>query len=150
MLPSHKAVSAIIATVILVAFVIAVAALVTGSFTNLIKSQTSTIDISGKGCTGAALFITASAASASSIQIAVENEGQNALSNFTVTAKKADGLLYTNTSAAASLSIAKGSSAIITLNDINSTAGCPLSLLRVSAGNCPVSMEIDNSSKSIC
>ncbi len=149
MFERKKAVSPIIATVILIAFVIAVAAIVTSSLTTVIKTQTTTAETASKACTGAALNIISSSAT-SSLQIAVENLGPNAMSNFTITAKRADNSLYTNTTAAATLSIAKGSSAIITIPDINSTSGCPLSMLRVSGGNCPVSIEIDNSTKSIC
>lgn len=145
----NKGVSPLIATVILVGFVIAIAVIVTNSFTNVVNSQTSIVESASKACTGSAILITSTSA-ATSMQIAVENAGSNTLTNFTVIAKKADNSLYTNTTAAATLSIAKGSSAIITLNDINSTSGCPLSLLRVSAGNCPISNEIDNSTKSIC
>ncbi len=146
---SSKAISPIIATVILIAFVIAIAALVTSSLTTVIKTQTTTTETSSRACTGAAVLITSTSAT-SSLQIAVENMGANALSNFTVVAKKSDNTLYANTTAAATLSIAKGSTSMITINDINSTYGCPLSMLRVSAGNCPVSIEIDNSTRSIC
>ncbi len=145
----NKAVSPIIATVVLVAFVIAISVIVTNSFTNVVRTQTSVAESTSKACTGSAVIISSTSAT-TSMQIAVENAGSRALTNFTVVAKKSDNSLYTNASAAATLSIAKGSSAIITLNDINSTSGCPLSLLRVSAGNCPVSNEIDNSTKSIC
>lgn len=144
-----KAVSTIIASVILIAFVIAVAALVTSSLTTVIKTQTTTIETSSRACTGAAILITATAAT-SSLQIAVENIGPNTLTNFTVVAKKADNSLYTNATAAATLSIAKSASAIITVNDINSTNGCPLSELIISAGNCPTSFKKDNSTTSIC
>lgn len=146
----NKAISPMIATVILVAFAIAIAIIVTSSLTTVIKSQTAITETSSKSCTGAAILITSTSATASNFQIALENEGSTTLSNFTITAKMANNSLYTNTSAAATLSIAKGSSAIITLNDINSTIGCPLSSLRVSAGNCPISIEIDNATKSVC
>ncbi len=145
----RKAVSPIIATVILIAFVIAISAIVTSSLTTVIKTQTTATETTSKACTGAALNIISSSAT-SSLQIAVENLGPNAMSNFTVTAKRADNSLYSNTTAAATLSIAKGSSAIITIHDINSTSGCPLSELTVSAGNCPVSIKIDNATRSIC
>lgn len=144
-----KAVSPIIATVILVAFVIAIAAIVTSSLTTVIKTQTAITETASKACTGAAVLVSSTSAT-TSLQIVVENIGASALSNLTVVAKKADSSLYTNATAAATLSIAKGASAIITINDINSTSGCPLSMLRISAGNCPISIEIDNATKSIC
>lgn len=150
MASSQKAVSSLIAAVLLVAFVIAVAIIVTNSFTNVIKLQTGTVETVNKACVGAAIVIVDSSVTASSFQMVVQNMGPGALSNFTITAKKADGAFYTNASAASTLSIGKGASAIITLADINSTSGCPLSLLRVSAGNCPVSNEMDNSTQSIC
>lgn len=146
----RKAISALIATVILVAFVIAIAVIVTGSLTTVIKSQTTATESSSK-CPGAALDIISSKATGASLQVAVQNIGQYALSNFTVTGKKNDNSLYTNTTAAATTYIGVGSSAIITLSDITSSTGCPFSTLRVSAASCPgVSIEIDNSSRSIC
>lgn len=145
-----KAVSALIATVLLVAFVIAVAIIVTNSFTNVIKTQTDTAESVSKACAGAAIDITASSATTSSFQMVVQNMGPSTLTNFTISAKKADGTFYTNSSAAATLSIGKSASSIITLADINSTSGCPLSTLTVSAGNCPVSHKKDNSTLSIC
>ena len=145
-----KAISAFIATILLVAFVIAIAVLVTGSLTTVIKSQTTATEGSSK-CPGAALDIISSKATGTSLQVAVQNVGQYVISNFTVIGKKADNSLYTNTTAAATTSIAVGSSALITLPDINSGNGCPFSMLRVTAASCPgVSIEIDNSSRSIC
>lgn len=146
----RKAVSTLIATVLLVAFVMAVAVIITNSFTNVIKTQTGAAEAESKACAGAAIVIADSSATASSFQMVVQNMGPSALTNFTITAKKADGTFYTNASVASTLSIGKSASSIITLADINSTSGCPLSLLRVSAGNCPVSNEKDNSTQSIC
>ena len=145
-----KAISAFIATILLVAFVIAIAVLVTGSLTTVIKGQTTATESSSK-CPGAALDIISSKATATSLQVAIQNVGQYTLSNFTVIGKKNDNSLYTNTTAAATTTIAVGSSAIITLPDITSSTGCPFSTLRVSATSCPgVSIEIDNSSRNIC
>ncbi len=145
-----KAVSPLIATIILVAFVIAIAVLVTGSLTTVVKSQTTATEGSSK-CPGAALDIISSKATTASLQVAVQNVGQYMLSNFTIIGKKADNSLYTNTTAAATTSIAVGSSALITLSDITTSTGCPFSTLRVTAASCPgVSIEIDNSSRSIC
>lgn len=145
-----KAVSQSIEIVMIVALVIAIAIIVTSSLTGVIKTQTTVAEVTSKSCTGSALNVITSSATGTSLQVAVGNVGQNALTNFTVTAKRADNSIYTNTTAASTLSISKGSSAIITLADINSTVGCPLSELTVSAGNCPVFTKIDNTTKSIC
>lgn len=145
-----KGIAISIDMVIIVAFVIAIAIIVTSSFSNVFRSQTTTIETTSKSCTGAVLNIISSAATASSFQVSVENRGSVTLSNFTINTKKADGSLYTNSTAASTLSLAKYSSSIITINDINTTSGCPLSELTVSAGNCPVSIKKDNSTTSIC
>jgi len=111
-----------------------------------------TITPTPTNCIGAALDIISSRATASSFQVAVQNVGQINLSNFTITAKMNDNSLYRNTNTAAALSIPSGSSSVITLPDITSAKGCPLSMLRISinCGNSIVSVEMDNTTKSIC
>ncbi len=147
-----KGIAISIDMIIIVAFVIAVGVIVTSSFSTIFKVQTTQLESANKACTGATLNILSSGASSSGFFVNVQNTGQVVLSNFTMSAKKADGSLYSNaTTAIATLSLAKGASAIITVNDINSTVGCPLSELIISAGgSCPISMKRDNFTTSIC
>jgi len=153
-----KGISTLIATVIIVAFTIAVAVIVTGSLTSIIKSQTTATEAAGK-CPGAAINIVATSATATGFQVTITNVGKYILSNFTVTAMQVDNSLFSNSSAGASLSLATGQSGTITFGvnstggawGLNSTVGCPLSKLRISSASCQgIYTDIDNTTKSIC
>ena len=155
---SRKGVSTLVATVIVIAFTISVAVIITGSLTTVVKSQTTAAETSSK-CPGAAIEIVSSSATANGFQIAVTNVGKYTLSNFTVTATRVDNTLFSNSSAGAFLSLASGSSGTITFGikasdltfGINTSAGCPLSKLRVSALSCQgIWADVDNTTKSIC
>ncbi len=145
-----KGIAISIDLVLIVAFVIAIAIIVTSSFSSVFKGQTTSIETTSRTCTGASLNIISASATSTGLQISVQNTGSVTLSNFTVSAKKADGSLYINSTAASTLSLAKYASSIITVNDINSTVGCPLSELTISAGNCPAYNKRDNFTTSIC
>lgn len=151
-----KGISTLIATVIIIAFTIAVAVIVTGSLTSVIKSQTTATETASK-CPGAAIDIVATSATATGFQITITNVGKYTLSNFTVTATKADNTIFQNSTAGAALSLVSGGTGTITFGSpaggtgLNTTVGCPLSKLRVSAVNCQgIWADIDNTTKSLC
>ena len=153
---SAKGVSTLIAAVIIVAFTVAIAVIVTGSLTSVIKSQTTATETASK-CPGAAIDIVATSATASGFQVTITNVGKYTLSNFTVTATTVGNTIFQNSTAGAALSLASGATGTITFGSppagtgLNTTVGCPLSKLRVSAVSCQgIWTDIDNTTKSIC
>jgi len=108
-----KGISTLIATVIIIAFTIAVAVIVTGSLTSVVKSQTTATETASK-CPGAALDVITTSATASGFQVTITNVGKYTLSNFTVTATTVGNTIFQNSTAGAALSLASGATGTIT------------------------------------
>jgi len=141
-IPKGKAISPLIATVILVAFVVGIGIIITSSFTTMTKTQTN-LATRNANCPGAVLDIVSATCNATSneLQIVVTNAGSIKLQNFSLTAT-IDGKLYTNSTPAGITELSPGSSGKITA-DIGQNG--TISKLRVNVGNCPgMFVEITN------
>lgn len=89
-----KAISPLIATVILVAFTITAAIIVTGALTSMTKSQTETATKGGTCPTGA-LDIVYMGCPSNTIKVTISNLGRVDLQNFTIFAD-VNGQIYSN------------------------------------------------------
>ncbi len=129
-----KAISPLIATVVLVSFVIAIAIIVTSSFTTMTKTQ---VDKATKNsnCPGAILDIVSAKCNKTTneIEIIVTNAGQIEIKNFSLITT-IDGNLVVNSTTGGVTSLMPGNSGVITANlGRNGT----ISKIRVIAKNCP-------------
>lgn len=140
-----KAVSPLISTVLIVAFVIAAAVIVVSSLTSVTKQQTEVVETK-ESCARAALDIIAETCSNDIITAIVQNIGTADLTNFSIFAN-INGQLYTNTTPENGNVVLKPGE-IVTLQ-ANTIYNGEISVLRVSAGNCPVSIEVTNSTTTI-
>lgn len=139
-LSKQKAVSPLIATVLIVAFTIAVAMIVVSALTSVTKQQTEAVTAK-EACARAALDIIARSCSNDVITAIIQNIGTGDLTNFTIFAN-INNQLYTNTSPSGGNSVLTPGG-LLTLNAYTTYNGSILKL-RVSAGNCPVGIEVTN------
>ncbi len=145
-LSKQKAVSPLIATVLIVAFTITAAIIVVSSLTSVTSEQTKAISTKQE-CARGGLFIIESGCTSKEIIVVVQNIGTVDLSNFTVFANINNQLYTNNTPRNGNSVLSKGG--LLTLYANTSLSGAIKSIL-VMAGNCPqVSMEITNDTKSI-
>ncbi len=142
---NQKAVSPLIATVLIVAFTIAVAVIVVSSLTSVTKQQTEAV-AAKEGCARGALDIFAASCTNRSVTAIIQNIGTVDLTNFTIFANINNQLSTNTTPDGGSTVLAPGQ--ILTLK-ANMTYNGTIAKLRVSAGNCPVNIEITNSSSAI-
>jgi len=142
-----KAVSPLIAAVVLVAVVFSIGILLSGSFTSIFKTQS---DIASKTqkCPANALELIYYACKGNKITAVISNAGVSALSNFSIFANINGNIYYNSTPANYQTILSPGD--IVTLEAATSYTG-PISQLRVSAGgDCPgVYIELTNDTKPI-
>jgi flagellin-like protein len=146
MIKMGKAISPLIAVVLLIAFAITVGTIISSFLTSLTKTQTLAAEEKSM-CAHGRLNIVSASCINNTIKIMVQNTGDVDLTNFTIFAK-IDNNLYTNTSPLnANAVLTPGN--IVLLEAYISTNG-EIARLRVSAGNCPgVFGEITNYTEEI-
>lgn len=140
-----KAISTLIATVIVVAITIVAAMIVVSSVTNVMKSQTDTTSKTQK-CANAGLTFIDYKCSNETIIVSIQNIGQTDLSNFTIfTLMGGNTTPYQNSSAQNSLTILKPGEFATLQAATGFNYNGSISKLVVSAGNCPgITHEITN------
>jgi len=141
-----KAVSPLIATVLIVAFTIAAAVIVVSSLTSVTKQQTEAV-AAKEACARAVLNIIATSCSSDTITAVIQNVGSVDLTNFTIFAN-INGQLYTNTSPAGGNSLLTPTSGPLTLQAYTTYNGS-IKTLTVMAGNCPTHIEVTNATAPI-
>lgn len=143
---SSKAVSPLIATVLIVAFTIVIAIIVTSSLTGVTKTQSEVIS-ARQSCARGGLYIIDTICSSDVINVVIQNIGEVDLTNFSMFAN-INTQLYTNNSPVNSNSVlSKGG--LLTLQAYTAYNGS-IKELTVVAGNCPqVFKEVTNDTKAI-
>ncbi len=142
-----KAISPLIAAVILVAVVFTIGVLMSASFTSIFKTQTSSTTKSQK-CPSAALELVYYTCASDTIKATISNIGKIDLSNFSIFAN-VNGNVYTNTTPVNYQTVLTPGS--VTTLEAYTTYNGPISQLRISSGgDCPgVYIEIKNDTKTI-
>ncbi len=144
---SKKAISPLIAAVILISIVMAIGIFLTSSFSSIFKQKVSSTSVQEK-CSAGGLQIVYTGCSNGLITVTVSNTGQASLSNFSLFANINGNIYVNNTPKNGNNILLPGD--ILKLEAATSNSG-EISKLRVSSGgDCPgVYMEVTNETSKI-
>lgn len=142
-----RGISPLISMVIIIAFTIAIATIITGSLTTVVKTQTEQATHSAT-CPGSTVDIQFVSCTSDILKVVILNAGNKEFTTFGITAKNGTHI-YTNATVAGDTTVGTGKLGTLEAY-VGPTLDGALSELKVSVGNCPgLSVAITNVSGSI-